>query len=275
MDLDFYAEPGPLTELTVEQSELVNRLALEPLDLCRVAQGLLVAPPDAVGAGLGEQRMIERNLRPAAALLERALQLDSLLQVHSSRPADRRVVGTCRHFAVIATALLRAVGVPARARCGFASYFIPPKKVDHWIVELWSTAQRRWIRVDPEWLDRPTPTASRPEDLRPGEFLSGGEAWQLIRTGEDDPALYGVFGTGNWGAGEVRGNAVRDLASLAAKLEMLPWDEWGPMHASYEGTAGDDFDRLMDDVAAATADPDPHDLRLLYGELAVPPGMVE
>jgi hypothetical protein len=274
VDLDFYAGPGPLTELTAEQTELVGRLQLEPLDLCRVAQGLLVAPPDAAGAGLDGLRLAERNLRPAAALLDRALHLDPLLRVDSSRPADRRVVGTCRHFAVMATALLRAVGVPARARCGFAAYFVPPRKVDHWIVELWSETEHRWIRVDPEWLDRTTPAASRTEDLRPGEFLSGGEAWQLVRSGQDDPALYGVLGTENWGAGEIRGNAVRDLASLAAKLEMLPWDEWGPMAASYEGTAGDDFDRLVDDLAAATAGPGPHDLRLLYGELSVPPELV-
>ncbi|MCA2211786.1 transglutaminase-like domain-containing protein [Wangella sp. NEAU-J3] len=38
---------------------------------------------------------------------------------------------TCRHFAVLACALLRHRGIPARARCGFATYFQPGKGLDH------------------------------------------------------------------------------------------------------------------------------------------------
>jgi hypothetical protein len=273
VDLDFYRDPGPLTELTAEQRELVRGLGLEPRDLCRVAQGLLVAPPDAFGAGLSEQRMLERNLRPARALLQRALDLGGSESLDHPRPAERRVVGTCRHYAVVATAFLRAVGVPARARCGFAAYFIAPKKVDHWIVEYWSEEDRRWIRVDAEYLDRATPGPARPQDLRPGEFLDAGEAWGLVRSGQDDPASYGVFGTQNWGPGEIRGNAMRDLASIAAKIEMLPWDEWGPMAASYDGTAGDDFDELIDDLAAATSSSDLREVRRVYERLAVPASM--
>ena len=48
-----------------------------------------------------------------------------------------------------------------------------------------------------------------------------------------------------WGPAEIRGNAIRDLAALR-KLEMLPWDEWGRMTASYQGKTGPDYDALMD-----------------------------
>jgi hypothetical protein len=161
---------------------------------------------------------------------------------------------------------------PARARCGFAAYFIPPKKVDHWIVEHWSE-DGRWVRIDAEYLDRTTPGPARPHDLRPGEFLDAGEAWRLVRSGGDDPEVYGVFGTQNWGEGEIRGNAMRDLASITAKLEMLPWDEWGPMAASYDGTAGDDFDGLIDDLAAATSSSDLREMRGVYERIAVPAAM--
>ena len=232
VDVTYYAAPGPLTELTAHQAELVRRLALDPVGLCRAAQGLVVPPHDAFGAGLSEQRMAERNTRPASALLQRVLELDSLTPLDALRPADGRVVGTCRHFAVLATAFLRAMNFPARARCGFATYFVPRKKVDHWITEYWSNADQRWIRIDPEYLDRPTPAPAHPGDIRPGEFLAAGEAWQLVRSGREDPAEFGVFGTENWGPGEIRANAMRDLASVARKIEMLPWDEWGPMEAS-------------------------------------------
>jgi hypothetical protein len=56
---------------------------------------------------------------------------------------------------------------------------------------------------------------------------------EIVRSGHADPASFGVFGTENWGPGELRGNAMRDLASVARKVEMLPWDEWGPMEDSY------------------------------------------
>ncbi|MEU7973849.1 transglutaminase domain-containing protein [Micromonospora sp. NPDC049089] len=39
-----------------------------------------------------------------------------------ARAPDRRVIGTCRHFAVLSCALLRYRGIAARARCGFATY---------------------------------------------------------------------------------------------------------------------------------------------------------
>ena len=277
VEVEFFATAGPLTELTPDQVAMIRALGLGPEGLCRVAQGLVVSPPDAFGAGLSDQRMAERNTRPASGLLHRVLELDGVTPLNEPRPPQQRVVGTCRHFAVLATAFLRAAGVPARARCGFATYFVPPRKVDHWIVEYWSSEQRRWIRTDPEYLDLATPGSARPDDLRPGEFLTAGEAWQLIRSDGADAMEFGVFGTENWGPGEVRGNAMRDLASVACKVEMLPWDEWGPMQDSYDGKTGADFDRLIDQLAAATDDPEGPggvDLLAIYDQLAVPASMI-
>jgi hypothetical protein len=127
----------------------------------------------------------------------------------------------------------------------------------------WSAEQRRWIRTDPEYLDRATPAGARTEDLRPGEFLTAGEPWQLVRSGQREPIEFGVFGTENWGLGEIRGNAMRDLASLARNIEMLPWDVWGPMEDSYN-----------DQLATATADPEHPDLESIYAQLAVPESMI-
>lgn len=274
MDVEFYATAGPLTTLAADQVDMIGGFDLDPYGLCRLAQGLLISPMDAVGAGLSTERMTEINIRPASALLDRVLDLDRTTPFNEQRPAERRVVGTCRHYAVLATAFLRSMNIPARGRCGFATYFVPPRKVDHWIVEYWSGDDQRWVRIDPEYVGRTTPATSRPDDLRPGEFLSSGEAWQLIRAGAQDPSEFGVFGTENWGPGEVRGNAMRDLASLVDKVEMLPWDEWGPMKDSYDGNTGDDFDVLIDDYATAAANDDAPTLRHLYEQLTVPVSMI-
>ncbi|CAN5416245.1 hypothetical protein BH10ACT1_BH10ACT1_42910 [soil metagenome] len=270
MELSFYAAPGPLTELTGEQAAMVRGLSDDAVELCRAVQGLLIAPGDAFGAGLSEARLTERNTRPATALLQQALELDASPLDHP-RSTHHRVVGTCRHYAVLATAFLRAAGFPARARCGFASYFVPSKHVDHWIAEHWDVDEDRWVRIDAEILG--TATVARPHDLRPGEFLTGGESWATVRTGALDAMDFGVFGTENWGPGEIRGNLMRDLASLH-KIETLPWDEWGPMNDSYEGRTDEHFDQLMDEVAIACSGDDDAALDRTYQQLRVPADLI-
>ncbi len=105
-----------------------------------------------------------------------------------------------------------------------------------------------------------------------GEFLSGGEAWALCRSGGADPMDFGVPGFAHaWGIAEIRGNAVRDLAALN-KVETLPWDAWGRMEASYDGETGPEYDALMDRIAETCARDDPAALTGLYAfeDLAVP-----
>lgn len=264
------AEPGAFTALHGAPAALVARLPDDPATLCRVAQGLLVDPVDPTGAGLEPDRLAERSTRSVQDLLERVLARNPA-PLDVPRSPEERVAGTCRHYAVVATALLRAHGVQARARCGFASYFVPDRWVDHWITEHWCESEGRWRRVDPEVID--LGRLADPFDLAPGEFQTGGEAWQAVRGGAGDAQAYGVFGTENWGPGEIRGNALRDLAALR-RIEALPWDEWGPMAASYGGTAGPAFDAEIDEVAAACAASDEDSLARLYARYPVPPELL-
>lgn len=57
---------------------------------------------------------------------------------------------------------------------------------------------------------------------------------------------------------------------------MLPWDEWGRMTAAYQGTTGSDYDRLIDEVAAACSADDPLALARLYTheDLTVPDRLI-
>jgi len=189
------------------------------------------------------------------------------------REPRRRVIGTCRHFAVMSCALLRHRCIAARARCGFATYFQPGLGLDHWITEYWHDGDSRWVRIDSEVLDQSV--VANPQDLGFREFLTGGEAWVAYREGHIDAAHFGVCGTENWGPGEIRGNAIRDLAALN-KVEMLPWDEWGRMDASYKGETGADYDELLDTIAAVCASEDPSAVAELYAcdELRVPSELI-
>lgn len=263
-----YSVPGPLTDLAAISPQVLERIPDEPVDICGPAHTLVIQPRDARSLGLPDARFSENQLRPAAALIGALLALDSA-PLDIPRSPDRRVIGTCRHFAVLSCALLRCRGVAARARCGFATYFQPGQGLDHWITEYWHAQDKRWVRIDSEILGQSI--LPEPEDLRPGQFLTGGEAWQAFRRGDIDAARFGVYGTGNWGPAEIRGNAIRDLAALN-KVEMLPWDEWGRMDASYKGRTGADYDELLDTIADVCAADDSSAVADLYArdELRVP-----
>lgn len=264
-----YSSSGRFTRLEPAQLRLAEGLPDDPVRICAAVQGLVIQPGDASGLGLPEQRLAERNLRPADELVG-ALTALNPAPLHRPREPAERVVGTCRHFVTLACALLRLRGIAARARCGFGMCFLEGRGADHWVTEYWRADERRWVRVDTEHLGRGY--VPRPEDLAADEFLTGGEAWVRYREGLVDPGMFGVPGTTHaWGPAEISGNAVRDLAALC-KYEMLPWDEWGRMTAAYEGTTGPDYDRLIDEVAAVCAAGDPSAVTSLHAheDLVVP-----
>jgi hypothetical protein len=226
-----------------------------------------VLPEIAQGAGVSADRQDERNIRRATDIVQLAMMRDPA-PLGVGRPIATRVVGTCRHFAVLSCAFLRARAIPARARCGFETYFQPGRNHDHWITEHWDGD--RWVRIDSEILG--FDIVDQPEDLADGQFLTGAEAWSAYRGGAD-PMTFGVHGTENWGAAEIVGNAIRDLAAVN-KVETLPWDEWGPMATCYAHGLTPDIEELMDELAVALAVDDDVAIAALYAALSVPDEMV-
>lgn len=266
-----YSTPGLLTALGAIDPTLLDGLGADPVEVCWPVHQLVIQPDDAIRAGVPAVRLAEKNIRPVSELLAALVSLDPA-PLRVPRPATRRVVGTCRHFAVMSCALLRARSVPARVRCGFATYFQPGQALDHWITEYWDGSTGRWVRVDTEILG--SDVLDVPEDLAPGQFLSGGEAWAAFRQGAVDASTFGVYGTANFGPDEIRGNAVKDLAALN-KVEMLPWDEWGPMPDIYRGASGPEIDAVLDEIATVCASGDVQRIAALYASngLQVPAGM--
>jgi hypothetical protein len=126
------------------------------------------------------------------------------------------------------------------------------------------------VRIDSEILG--FDLVDCPEDLADGQFLTGAEAWAAYRAGAD-PMTFGVAGTENWGAAEIVGNAIRDLAALN-KVEMLPWDEWGPMRSWYEHGLTPEVEALMDALAAALAAADEVTISELYANVPVPDALM-
>jgi hypothetical protein len=124
------------------------------------------------------------------------------------------------------TAMLRQRAIPARVRCGFATYFTSAPYEDHWICEYWSTAQARWVRVDAqidERLREQRDITFDCADLPERVFLPAGQAWQLARSGRVDADMFGHGNDRGWWF--LRVNVHRDLLALSNQ-QTSAWDGW-------------------------------------------------
>lgn len=89
----------------------------------------------------------EINFRDVRAIMERALELGTQ-PLSAARAPDARVCVRCHNYTKLTVSLLRFLGLPARSRCGFGSYFVADMFEDHWIAEYWNGAEARWVMVD-------------------------------------------------------------------------------------------------------------------------------
>jgi hypothetical protein len=141
-------------------------------------------------------------------------------------PAEQRIVGCCRDFTLLTVAALRARGIPARSRVGFADYFDAGFHVDHVITEFHDGD--RWKATDTQ-LD---PAAGFPVDasdvpLGPGGLRTAAQCWLAFRRGEIDPETYGVGpGVPLRGPVMIRKYVLTELAHRRGD-ETLLWDFWG------------------------------------------------
>lgn len=265
LGLDYFAAPGLITA-PGNQAALFDGLPTDLPSLCRVVQGVLlhILCAEQYGVHLAAERKEEVQLRWIRRQLARIRELDPR-PLCEPRPAEKRLVGNCRDFSVLLTAMLRHQGVPARARCGFGRYFMPNHYEDHWVCEYWNPTQQRWILVDAqldELLQQLLKLSFNPLDVPRDQFIVGGHAWQLCRSGQADPESFGIFDMhGLW---FVRGDFVRDVAALN-KVELLPWDSWGLAEGRDEALTAADL-TFLDQVAALTSGnvPDFAHVRRLY-----------
>jgi hypothetical protein len=244
----YYAGPGVMTD-PQQYATPFDDLPTGIPELVKVVQGLMIHIfwAERYGLTLSELRKEEVQLRQVDRQLNRLLELDDR-PLTAARPLEQKLVGNCRDFSVMLCAMLRHQGVPARTRCGFGTYFLPDHYEDHWVCEYWNAAENRWILVDAQldaFQQKTLKTQFDPLDVPRDQFIVGGQAWQMCRTGGADPEKFGIF---EWhGIWFVRGNLIRDFLSFN-KVEILPWDGgWGYLKDETNMEA-----ELMDHIAALT-----------------------
>ena len=262
--LTYFAQQGKLTD-PGQYAHLFENLPTDIAELVRIVQGntIHVFWAERYGLKLSPEREAEVQLRTMEKRLARTLELDPR-PLNEARPLEKKLVGNCRDHTLLLVSMLRRQGVPARARCGFGAYFLPNHYEDHWVAEYWNQAQDRWILVDAQ-LDAFQCEAMKisfnPLDVPRDQFIVGGAAWQMCRSGQADPDQFGIFNM--HGLGFVRGDFIRDVAALN-KVELLPWDCWGLILTPELDNANDLS--LLDRLAELTRGdvPDFDQVRSLY-----------
>lgn len=289
--LEYYREPGEITQLH-KYRDFTEWLTEDANAIYQVVQGLIVHDlwVGQYGADYITAHEYPQKTAYMEDLLEKALELDSSSLAIPRHPRDR-VIACCREFATLMCALLRAKGIPARSRCGFAAYFgWNGEYEDHWICEYWNG--ERWIMTDPQLDPLQQSTVIQwalsanshkeeikerlqkfnPRDLTEEEFMTAGRAWLLCRKEGVNPESFGIGCPirEEWGIDSlhglwfVRGQLLRDFAALN-KVETVPylvrickgldWKSWRLAGLKDSELTGEDL-QLLDKIAGLTLDAD-------------------
>lgn len=222
--LNYYSTPGVMTD-PGRYKKCFADLPQDIDKLCSIVQNNLIHVfwSERYGRNLTETEKSTLNIRPIDQKL-------ALIQDHDQRPLTKhrsigdRQVGNCRDFSLMLTAILRFQGIPARARCGFGTYFLPGYYEDHWVCEYWNAGQNRWVLVDAQLDDyqcKELNVKFSPVDVPRDQFVVAGQTWKMCRCGDMDVGRVGIFEMRGWWF--IWGNVVRELLSFN-KIELLPWD---------------------------------------------------
>jgi len=211
--LNFYKTHG---NRTLVDSKTFNNFPQDVKSLTEIIRGVGMHPCHLNGLILPSERINDRYLKTVQEVVKKIKILDDS-DLIKNRNDENKIVIICRHFAMLLTSILREQGVPARCRCGFATYFSNGWFEDHWICEYWNGV--RWIRVDPQ-MDKLI-TAKKQlnnidfNDMPSDIFFIGGVLWKLYREGIISGEFCGFSHEeserGEW---YIRDNMLRDYFSL-------------------------------------------------------------
>jgi len=291
-DAMFYAQPDALTDLS-DFKDFTDWLSPDPRVILQVAQGLIVHDMWLGRYGTNHKPQQRRKIctTSASGMLQQVTSLrKDDLSLAVPRSPEERIIACCREFTVLATALFRAKGIPARARCGFALYLAEPGFYeDHWMCEYWDG--QAWVAIDAQIDPFQQSTLQNyarttkgiepayqdmlltldPMNLTEKHFITAGVAWKMYREGQVKPEKFGIgadaqaYGLDTlYGAWFIRGQLLRDFAALN-KVEPVPflvrldfgqdWKPWRLLSAKDEALSDDDLS-LLDTIAELCVRPD-------------------
>lgn len=237
-----FSEPGRF-------ADLLEPIPADPATLSALARNVIVHYR-ASGHALPRWSQGDINLRWIARLLDTD-QSRHRAPLQAPRSVVDRAQGCCRDQTLLCVSVLRAHGVPARSRVGFAGYFVDGWHHDHVVVEMWTG--ERWQLFDPG-LSEPASEVPDPTDMTwsPATghgFVSAAHAWLAYRQGLVDAETFGVDPSVPVRRGPrfLFNEVIIEIAHRAGD-ELLLWDSWGRIDAPQRPVSGEDA-AWLDEIA--------------------------
>ena len=128
-------------------------------------------------------------LLTAPALTSELFRLDARGFV-KDRKVEHKIVVTCRYVSVLMSAILKAKGIPARCRAGFAPYFKKGVSMDHWINQYYNEKENRWITFDADGFYEEGGMPLSQYDIPADSFDWAAKAYLAVRNGKTDGKQY-------------------------------------------------------------------------------------
>lgn len=253
--LIYYASHSPATD-PGDHAHLFAGLPTDIRVLAAVVRGLLFHYDEGgmYGYDVPPERVRDDEARSVREMLAKIVGLDER-PLTEARPLERRLVGCCRDYSLLLTAMLRQQGVPARVRFGFSHYFGSGFDFgfDHVVTEYWDAAEDSWKLIDAQQ-DQQHIEANKltfdPHDIPQQWFPTAGEVWLAARLGEVEADRYGYDREESFGFWVIQQYLLHELAALN-KVEMLIGDSWGLGDIGSGHVNSPEDDALLDQVAKA------------------------
>lgn len=195
--IDFYKATSPFTELGLYR-DFAKNLPDDINELCLLQRMQTIHPvgllnpatrmdKDGFWGNLSEIPLTRLNFEEdwfpnALSMFAELLRLNP--EYSKNRSAKDKIHITCRCQAIMLAATLKAKGIPARVRSGFAPYIKEDgENRDHWITEWYDEKSERWILTDADIHLDPGINFD-PNDLPREIYLTGPQAYLKLRHGE-------------------------------------------------------------------------------------------
>ena len=194
---EFYKKTSPFTELGLYR-DFARNLPDDINELCILQRKQTIHPvgllnpatrmeKDGFWGDLSQVPLTRLNFEEdwfpnALSMFAELLRLNPEYSVN--RSAKDKIHITCRCQAIMLAATLKAKGIPARVRSGFAGYIKEDgEKRDHWITEWYDEKSGRWILTDAD-IHLDSSINFDPNDLPREIYLTGPQAYLKLRRGE-------------------------------------------------------------------------------------------
>ena len=194
---EFYKKTSPFTELGLYR-DFARNLPDDINELCILQRKQTIHPvgllnpatrmeKDGFWGDLSQVPLTRLNFEEdwfpnALSMFAELLRLKSEYSVN--RSAKDKIHITCRCQAIMLAATLKAKGIPARVRSGFAPYIKEDgENRDHWITEWYDQKSDCWILTDADIHLDPNINFD-PNNIPRERYLTGGQAYLKLRRGE-------------------------------------------------------------------------------------------